>query len=224
MTTEPTTADQPHADPAMSRADRAEQIAFYRAVAAEAKKKADQYEAGFESAIGDEYRREKTAPTWRVKGLVTISGRTKNSGYRVSDASDFLAWVKAHRPAEVETIEQVRDTFRTAVLKGCTVNGDGLIVTKDGDELAGVEYVPGGAFQGVSFAFETSAKEAYSELARTSLERLALKPAVPEKAVAAAPFEQAEPVDSNPWDSKPADPWDAPAPSNPWTSARSGVA
>lgn len=213
-----TTDQQQPAEPELNRAEIAEQVAFYRALAEQAQLRADQYEARFESAIGDEYRRHRTAPTWRVKDLVTISGRTANASVSVSNAADFLAWFKAHRPDDVETVEQVKGAVKSAVLKGCSPNADGVIITAGGDEIAGVQWNPGGAFKGVSFAFEASAKEAYGELARGALDALALKPAEAEQPIVAAPFAPAE-GDGNPWDVKVSNPWDAPAAPNPWDAA-----
>lgn len=217
MTTEQTT-EQAAAPAPLNRAEMAEQVAFYRALAAEAARKADQYEARFETAIGDEYRRERTAPTWRVPGFGAISGRVKHAAMKVSNAGDFLAWFKAHRPDDVETVERVKSTVTSAVLKGCHVNDDGVIVTAGGDEIAGVEYVPGGAFEGVAFTFDRATKEAYAELARTAIDRLSLRPAEDEQPVPAAPYvPPAGAVEGDPWSTPAPDPWSTPAP-GPWST------
>lgn len=216
MSTEPQPAT-------MSRADRAEQVALWRAIAEQAKTRADQCEAGFESAIGDEYRVEGAATTWRVKDLVTISGRTSNASARIADNGDFLAWMKAHRPEDVETIERVKPTAQSAILKGCHPDAGGTaVLTAAGDEIAGVEWVPGGTFQGVSFKFEPSAKAAWSEAARDLLDRLLLAPPDEVQNIAALPANIGA-VDTNPWDVQPTDPWGASI-ADPWVSDRSGAA
>jgi hypothetical protein len=198
----------------MNRANRAEQVAFYRALAEQAKAMADQYEAAFASGIGDEYRAEGTAPTWRVKDLVTISGRVTNAAVRISNPGDFLAWVKAHRPEDVETIERVKPAVQSAILKGCHPGDDDTsVVTAGGDEIAGVEWMPGGVFQGVSFKFDPSAKEAYAELARTALDQLTLSPAGPEQPIPARAMTAPA---GDPWGSAPSDPWDDTP--NPWVA------
>jgi hypothetical protein len=201
----------------MTRAERAEQIAFLEALAEQAKKAAAVHRAAFETGIGDEYRREKAAPTWRVPDFAVISGRVKHAVMRIADPADFLAWMKAHRPDDVEQVERVKPTVQSAILKGCTVNGDGLVVTAGGDEIAGVEFVPGGAFEGIAITFEKSAKEAYAELARNALEAVSLKPAQADQPVAAAPFAGDAQVDGDPWSKPVDDPWSKPAP-DPWAT------
>ena len=160
----------------MNRADLAEQVAYLEAVADEARERAAQYRATLESAAGDEYREQKVAPTWRVPGLGVVSGRVRNDTVRISNADDFLAWMRAHRPDDVETIERVRPVVEKALLGGCHLNDDGLVVTAAGDEIAGVEIVRGGQFAGIACKFDSEAKAAYRELARTALARIGLTP------------------------------------------------
>lgn len=71
-------------------------------------------------------------PDGTAVGTVTITqGR---ESLRVTDEAAFLAWVKEHRPDQVETVERVHKAYRKHVLDD----------VKDGGELPpGVTYVVG---------------------------------------------------------------------------------
>jgi hypothetical protein len=201
----------------MNRADRAEQIAYLEALAAEATAAAAVHRAALESEAGDEYRRQKTRPSWEVPGFGTIAGKVRHSVVRVANPDDFLAWMKAHRPEDVEVVpatEQVRPATTKAILKGCKANDDGVIVTAGGDEIAGVEIIPGGEFEGIACTFKAETKAAYRELARTALARISLTPES-----AAQPAGDAK-VDEDQGAAAAAapDPWSAPAEPDPWAT------
>lgn len=198
----------------MTRAQRAEQIAYLEELAAAAKEAAALHRTALKSAAADEYQREGAAPTWRVKGIGVISGRVKNDAVTVTDPVDFAAWVKAHRPDEIETIERVRPTFATAVLKGCHVNDDGLVVTANGDEIAGVTVVPGGTFEGIGIKLDPEAREAYGELARTALAAVQLAPELQPPAPGLVPEARPAPVAAFLATEAPASP-------NPWVTSNS---
>lgn len=57
------------------------------------------------------------------------------AAFRVTDGPKFRAWVKEHRPDEIETVEAVRSSFEKAILeRGCDEHGEAI---------PGVELVPG---------------------------------------------------------------------------------
>lgn len=59
------------------------------------------------------------------------------TSFKVSDPAALLAWVKANHPTEVHTVEQVRDTYITALIH--QAKAVGAPVTKDGEEIPGIE-------------------------------------------------------------------------------------
>lgn len=163
-------------DKPMTRAEVAEQIAYLEALAVQAKEAAGVYRDRLKSEAADELRTQGTSASWRVNGLGTIAGREKHDAVQVSDPADFLAWVKAHKPEQVELVERVNPTYAAAVLKGCHLNDEGLLVTAAGDEIAGVKFVRGGQFDGIGITIDAAAKETYAELARIALARIGLTP------------------------------------------------
>ena len=214
----------------LNRRQIAEQIAYLEALAEQAKKAAEVHRARLESTAGDEYRKEGAAPSWSVKDLVTIYGRVSNSQVAVGDPADFLAWVKAHKPDEVEVIERVRPVYQSAVLKGCSLSDDGQVVTAGGDEIAGVRYIPGGTFLGIGCKFDSAAKQTYGEVAREALSRIALAPSPvepgTEPSVVNMPVPDAvaaflDPPPGAPALSGGADPWASAAGPDPWANADS---
>lgn len=160
----------------LTRAQLTEQVAFYKALAARATARENEYRATMTAQAEREWREEGSAPTWRVAGLGTVSASLTQDAVVVDDEAALLAWVKQHKPDEVETKEQIVATYRNALLKSIRVDAEtGALVNAAGDPVPGVKLVPGGQFRGVSFLFDDETKEAYGQVAKEALSRIALR-------------------------------------------------
>jgi hypothetical protein len=61
--------------------------------------------------------------------------------FRQTDPAALLAWVKANHPTEVQAVEQVRDTYVTALV--LQAKASGAPVTTDGEVIPGIERFDG---------------------------------------------------------------------------------
>lgn len=158
----------------MNRADVSRAIAACESMAAEMRR-------ALAADARSEFEEQGTLPTWRLPGIV-VSGSTTHPSVVVSDEKAFLAWVKEYHPTEVEEVrfERPRPQWQTPFLKGVAARGEPM-VDKDGVEVEGLTYRPGGDFAGISITVESDVKAMLADYAVevvTGARPLALPPVV----------------------------------------------
>jgi hypothetical protein len=158
----------------LTRAQLAEQVGYYKALAEQAGKAEKRYRAVLTAQAEAEYR-QGTAPTWRIPGIGTVSTSIAQDAVVVVDEAALLAWVEVHQPDHVETRKQVAAVYLNALLKNARLNEDGALVNAAGDVVPGLKMVPGGQFKGISFLFADDTKAAYAQVAEDALSRVALR-------------------------------------------------
>lgn len=170
----------------LTRAQLAEQVGYYKALAEQAGKAEKRYRAALTAQAEAEYR-QGTAATWRIPGIGTVSTSIVNDAVVVDDEAALLAWVEKHEPDHVETRKQVAAVYLNALLKNARIDEEtGALVNAAGDPVPGLKLVPGGQFKGISFLFADGAKAAYADVAADALSRVALRPEVPAESTGSA--------------------------------------
>lgn len=155
----------------MTRAELAEQVAYYKHLAEAATAREQTFRKQLVAAAHAEYLAEGITPTWRIQGLGVVSGTTRDDAIAVADQAVLTDWVRAHHPEHI--VESIAPVFVNQLLKTCTVD-DGLVVTPGGDEVAGLKFVAGGQFKGISCRFDDTAKTNFAGLAEMALARVTL--------------------------------------------------
>ncbi len=129
----------------------------------------------------NEYDEHGTVPTWRLPGM-TVSGRTTTASVAISDEGAFDEWAEKHYPSEIERVFVVRakGAWLAAFLKGVAARGEPLC-DKDGAEVSGLSFRPGGEFDGIAVKVDSDVKEMFADYAAeitAGLRPLALPPVV----------------------------------------------
>lgn len=128
----------------MNRSDKARAVVVFEELAAALRAELHG-EAAAEHAQG-------STPSWRM-GDVTVSSSLSAPTVVIDDQEAFLAYVTDAHPSEVETIvttvTQVRPGFSASLLKWMARTGEPLC-DRDGREVPGVRYVPGGQLRSIS--------------------------------------------------------------------------
>jgi hypothetical protein len=142
---------------------------------------AKQLRRALEADARNEFEEQGTVPTWRLPGI-TVSGSTTHPTVVVSDEKAFLAWAKRYHPNEVETVtfERVKPQWQAPFLKGVASRGLPM-VDKDGVEVEGLTYRPGGDFDGIALKVDSDVKEMLADYAAeiaAGIRPLALPPVV----------------------------------------------
>lgn len=92
----------------------------------------------------------------------------------VADEDALLAWVKARRADQVETVERVRPAFITWLLGAVTCT-DGMAVLED-EVVPGLAVREGGQPKSLSITPDKAAKDLFAEVADSELRQLAAGP------------------------------------------------
>lgn len=113
---------------------------------------------------------ESGADRWRTAfGSVSVS--QKQDSVEVADEAAFLRWVREHAPAEV--VEQVRDSYRKAVLKQLQPGPDGTVVdARTGEVVEWAAVRPGGT-RYLSVRDGADAKQAATAMVLAHLDEIA---------------------------------------------------
>lgn len=93
-----------------SRAER------YRLMLAH-KAAASALENSLKNEAADEYEREGVRVTWELTGGGQVIASLRHDSVSVTDPAALLAWVKVHRPDQVQTLEQVRPAYVDQLLR-----------------------------------------------------------------------------------------------------------
>lgn len=152
--------------PQVDRAALARQGAFWTAVAAAAKTRAEAARHQLDQVAAAEYARDRIAPTWRIPGLGTVPFGTTRAEVVVADAAKYLAWVAERHPTEVES--RVREAFDIRLRRVLADRGEPLC-DDEGTVIPGLRYEPGGMPRGVSIRPDRAAKERFAEAAEELL-------------------------------------------------------
>lgn len=123
-------------------------------------------EASLKDEAAEEYERERASVTWAWPGQGSIYTSLNQDTAIVTDPDSLLAWVKANRPDQVETIERVRPAYLERLLQevvpiemdpGRKQPEDAtagarfcVVVEGDGVTVPGVRWVKGGGLRSVS--------------------------------------------------------------------------
>ena len=173
--------------PVLNRSQTIQAAALWEAVAAQATQEAAKLRADLEADARAEYAENGAAPTWRIPDLARVSLSISKEKVYVRDLWAFLKWVKQNHPDAVETVEQIKATWREGFLKRA-VETD-LSAPEDrqcldaatGEVIPGLGVSRGGVPIGISITVESDAKKAFAAVAEVALQRLAIEagPAVP---------------------------------------------
>lgn len=150
----------------LSRSSIVAAIVWLDQLVAAAKDKRAELASELESEARNEYDQQGTAPTWRFPDVARVSSRVSSSSVRVVDEAKFAQWVAENHPEGIETVTRVKASWQSAFLAG------GI---EPGQEIPGVERVPGGRFLGVSVVAEREAKRMLGALAGRGLRLAALE-------------------------------------------------
>lgn len=107
-----------------------------------------------------EYDEQGTVPTWKLPGI-TVVGATAHPSVAIVDENAFLAWVAERYPTEVEkvVITRVRPAWQGPFLTAVAERGDPPCDT-EGEVIPGLEWRPGGGFDGIALRVDRDTKAA----------------------------------------------------------------
>ncbi|MFF5228426.1 hypothetical protein [Dactylosporangium sp. NPDC000521] len=166
----PAPADLPPLPPAeappVSRLDRVREVLRLEGLAAAAAARAAEVRASLQDEARAEYAREKTAPSWRMPDVATVSLSISKDAIVVSDADALIAWVKERHPHQIRTVttEQIWPGFQTQLLADCVPTGEGDQVAdpKTGEVVPGVAARKGGVPKSLSITAAKGVKDAFA--------------------------------------------------------------
>lgn len=164
----PAADEQPAAAAPMPRAEAAQQVVFWDAIAAEARARAAHFRDGLDQQARAEFEREQVAPTWRIPGVGTVPLALTADRVDVVDEQAYTAWVADRHPDNIETTVRVRPAFdkhirEAAAKRGAPCDADGIVIP-------GLVFVAGGQPKGISIRASAPAKVASAELAKVVLD------------------------------------------------------
>jgi hypothetical protein len=152
--------------PSASRLDRVREILRLEGLAAAASARAAAVRAALQDEARAEYAREKTAPSWRMPDVATVSLAISKETIVVSDADALITWVKERHPHQIRTVttEQIWPGFQTQLLADCvpTDDGDRAVDPKTGEIVPGVAVRKGGEPKSLSITAARAVKETFA--------------------------------------------------------------
>ena len=154
--------------PRPGRADLTQEIAFYEALAAQAKDAAKQRREVLSAQAQREWEDDGCAPSWRLRDLGLVSTRITEDSVTVVNALALAAWVAERHPDEI--VPTVRSSYLTALLASVKVDGE-TVVDKHGEVVPGLKFEPGGRFLGITVTVNREAKEVFGVAALDALRR-----------------------------------------------------
>jgi hypothetical protein len=146
----------------MNRSDLVTSIAYLEQVQAAI---ADRVSTLRETLAADaraEYQEQRTAPTWRIPDVATVSASVSRTAVVVDNAVTFARWVAERHPIGVE--QTVRTEWQKAFLKRLRVV-DGEVCDGEGEIVPGLTVRKGGEFRSISLTVEGQAKDLLAEMA-----------------------------------------------------------
>ncbi|MCX5066596.1 hypothetical protein OOJ91_11980 [Micromonospora lupini] len=135
----------------MNRADMIRAVALHEAAAKVLR-------ARLASAAEADFRDQGIVPSWKQPGI-TLAGSTTQPSVTVTDEAVFLAYVEQRFPSEVETIRRPRPAWCKSFLEGVADRGSPACDAQ-GEEIPGLEWRAGGAWNGFSIRITSEAKAA----------------------------------------------------------------
>lgn len=156
----------------MNRTERLQEVLRLEglAAAANARAKAHRDELSLEARA--ELDREGSAPTWRLPDLATISLAVSKETPFVADDWQLLQWCKDRHPDQVETVEQVRGTFRSSLLVTGIISGESVVDNLTGEVVPGLAVRVGGIAQSLTIRPSHAAKALFAEMGERTLAEL----------------------------------------------------
>jgi hypothetical protein len=112
-----------------------------------------------------EFEGQGTVPTWKLPGI-TVVGSTTRPSVAVTDEAAFLAWVAERYPSEVEqvVITRPRPAWQGVFLTAVAERGDPPC-DSEGEVIPGLEWRPGGGFEGIALRVDRDTKAALAGFA-----------------------------------------------------------
>lgn len=156
----------------MNRTERLQEVLRLEGLAAAANARAKTYRDELSLEARDELAREGSAPTWRVQDLATITLAVSKETPYVLDEHLLLQWCKDRYPDQVETVEQVRGSFRARLLVEGIVSGDAVIDGATGEVVPGAAVRPGGVPQSLTIRASHAARTVYAAMGERTLEEV----------------------------------------------------
>lgn len=159
----------------MTRTELAQAAVWLDRLAEQATTEAKRIKAQLADQARDEYTREGTAPSWRIRDVATIAARVAADRVDVSDPAALAAWATARHPTEVttRTVTEVRPAFVGRLVKTVRHVGDGAVSDTSGEIVPGLTHRPGGGFLGVSVIPTPEARRIFAGLALEGLRHAA---------------------------------------------------
>lgn len=139
----------------MNRAETARAIAACEAMAKKLR-------AALTADAQAEFDAQGTVPTWKLPGVgITVVGSTAHPSVAIVDEAAFLAWVAQRYPTEVEevVITRARPAWQGAFLTAVAERGDPPS-DDEGTVIPGLEWRPGGGFDGIALRVDRDTKAA----------------------------------------------------------------
>jgi hypothetical protein len=160
----------------MNRTERLQEVLRLEGLAAAASARARVYRDELSLEARDELAREGSAPTWRVPDLATITLAVSKETPYVADDWLLLQWCKDRYPDQVETVEQVRGTFRSSLLVSGIISGESVVDSLTGEVVPGLAVRPGGVAQSLTIRPSHAAKEVFAAIGERLLDDVLAAP------------------------------------------------
>lgn len=160
----------------MNRTERLQEVLRLEGLAAAANARAKVYRDELSVEARDELAREGSAPTWRVQDLATITLAVSREEPYIHDDALLLSWCKDRYPEQVETVEQVRGSFRVALLGRVLVAGDAVVDDTTGEVVPGLSVRPGGVARSLTIRPSHAARAVFAAMGERLLEDLLAPP------------------------------------------------
>jgi hypothetical protein len=160
----------------MNRTERLQEVLRLEGLAAAASARARVYRDELSLEARDELAREGSAPTWRVPDLATITLAVSKETPYVADDWLLLQWCTDRYPDQVETVEQVRGTFRSSLLVAGIISGESVVDSLTGEVVPGLAVRPGGVAQSLTIRPSHAAKEVFAAIGERLLDDVLAAP------------------------------------------------